>query len=145
MQMEHLSCKTPEMVRKEFYTRLLAYNLMRTVMFQASVEYGDAPSGISFQATIQHLHNFGFALAYADARILDYLYAVFGFQRAITHPTWTSRTKTQEAKTQELQVSSQTQKTTPNETHCLGGTLMSVPFHLAQFLKVKSTCHDGHF
>ena len=74
MQMEHLSCKTPEMVRKEFYTHLLAYNLIRTIMSQASVEYGGEPSGISFQATIQHLHNFSYALAYADAWILDRLY-----------------------------------------------------------------------
>ena len=74
MQMEHLSCKTPEMVRKEFYTHLLAYNLIRTIMYQASVEYGGEPSGISFQATIQHLRNFSYALAYADAWILDRLY-----------------------------------------------------------------------
>ena len=74
MKMEHLPCKTPEMVRKEFYMHLLAYNLIRTIMYQSSVEYGGEPLGISFQATIQHLHNFSYALAYADAEILDCLY-----------------------------------------------------------------------
>jgi hypothetical protein len=82
MQMEHLSCKTPEMVRKEFYMHLLAYNLIRSIMYQASVEScperspGDSgePLRISFQASIQHLHNFSYALAYADAEILDCLY-----------------------------------------------------------------------
>jgi hypothetical protein len=74
MKMEHLLCKTPEMARKEFYVHLLAYNLIRTVMYQSSVEYGVAPLSISFQATIQHLHNFSYALAYADAEILDCLY-----------------------------------------------------------------------
>lgn len=74
MKMEYLSCKTPEMARKEFYIHLLAYNLVRTIMYQSSVEYGGEPPGISFQATIQHLHNFSYALAYADAEILDCLY-----------------------------------------------------------------------
>ena len=71
MKMEHLSCKTPQMARKEFY---MHYNLIRAIMFQASAEYGDAPTGISFQATIQHLHTFGYALAYANAEILHHLY-----------------------------------------------------------------------
>ena len=74
MKMEHLPCKTPQMVRKEFYIHLLAYNLIRTIMFQASVEYGDTPLGISFQATIQHEHNFSYALAYAHADVVDRLY-----------------------------------------------------------------------
>jgi hypothetical protein len=74
MKMEHLPCKTPHMVRKEFYIHLLAYNLIRTIMFQASVEYGDTPLGISFQATIQHEHNFSYALAYAHADVVDRLY-----------------------------------------------------------------------
>jgi hypothetical protein len=74
MKMEHLPCKTPQMVRKEFYVHLLAYNLIRTIMFQASVKYGDTPLGISFQATIQHQHNFSYALVYADAEVVDRLY-----------------------------------------------------------------------
>jgi len=74
MQMEHLSSKTPHMVRNEFYVHLLAYNLIRTLMFQASVEHEIAPLSISFQATIQHLSNFTYALAYADAQHRSYLY-----------------------------------------------------------------------
>jgi len=74
MKMEHLPSKTPQMVRKEFYIHLLAYNLIRTIMFQASEEYGGTPLGISFQATIQHQHNFSYALAYADAEVVDRLY-----------------------------------------------------------------------
>lgn len=74
MKMEHLPCKTPQMVRKEFYTHLLAYNLIRTIMFQASVEYGGTPLGISFQATIQHQHSFSYALAYAAPEVVDRLY-----------------------------------------------------------------------
>jgi IS4 transposase len=32
MQMRELRCKTPEMVRKEVWTHILAYNLIRTLM-----------------------------------------------------------------------------------------------------------------
>lgn len=52
----------------------LSNSLIRTIMFQASVEYGSTPLGISFQATIQHQHNFSYALAYADAEVVDRLY-----------------------------------------------------------------------
>ena len=42
MQMEHISNKTPdktqEMVRKSFYVHLLAYNLVRLLMYQSSVK-----------------------------------------------------------------------------------------------------------
>jgi hypothetical protein len=34
--MEMLTAKTPEMVRKEIWTHLLAYNLLRTLMEQAA-------------------------------------------------------------------------------------------------------------
>ncbi len=36
MQMEVLRCKTPDMVHKEIWTHLLAYNLLRTVMAVAA-------------------------------------------------------------------------------------------------------------
>src|SRR5262249_5339401 len=36
MQMRELRCKTPELVRKEVWTHILAYNLIRTVMAQAA-------------------------------------------------------------------------------------------------------------
>ena len=36
MQMDVLRCKTPEMVEKEIWAHLLAYNLLRTVMAVAA-------------------------------------------------------------------------------------------------------------
>ena len=39
MQMEILRCKTPEMVHKEIWTHLLAYNLLRTVMSVAAEDH----------------------------------------------------------------------------------------------------------
>ena len=40
MQMDVLRCKTPELVRKEIWTHVLAYNLIRTVMAQAAAKHG---------------------------------------------------------------------------------------------------------
>ncbi len=76
MRMEHLSSKTPEMARKEFYVHLLAYNLIRTIMFQSVSEHDVKPLELSFQATIQHHSNFSHALANADAEERKRLYIV---------------------------------------------------------------------
>ena len=43
MQMDVLRCKTPEMVHKEIWAHLLAYNLLRTVMAVAAAENGIEP------------------------------------------------------------------------------------------------------
>jgi hypothetical protein len=53
-----LRCKTPEMVRKEIWTHILAYNLIRTIMAQAAAVHGLLPRTISFKATIQTLDAF---------------------------------------------------------------------------------------
>src|SRR5919202_1118580 len=39
MQMGELRCKAPELVRKEVWTHILAYNLIRTVMAQAAARH----------------------------------------------------------------------------------------------------------
>ena len=39
MQMDVLRCKTPELVRKEVWMHLLAYNLIRTIMAQAATKH----------------------------------------------------------------------------------------------------------
>jgi hypothetical protein len=46
MQMDVLRCKTPEMLRKEIWAHVLAYNLLRTVMAVAAAESG---GGVSSQ------------------------------------------------------------------------------------------------
>ncbi len=56
--MDILSCETPEMVRKEIYVYLLAYNLLRSVMYEAGTTSGLNPIRLSLQATRQHLNNF---------------------------------------------------------------------------------------
>ena len=58
MQMDLLRCKTPELVRKEIWTHVLAYNLIRTIMAQTASQHGIEPRSISFKATIQILAAF---------------------------------------------------------------------------------------
>jgi len=58
MQMHELRCKTPESVRKEIWTHVLAYNLIRTLMAQAATTHGILPRTISFKGTIQALEAF---------------------------------------------------------------------------------------
>ena len=58
LQMDILRCKTPELVRKEIWTHILAYNLIRTIMAQAATKYGVEPRTISFKGTVQTLKAF---------------------------------------------------------------------------------------
>ena len=58
MKMEILRCKTPELVRKEIWTHLLAYNLIRTIIAQAAIKHGQAPRSISFKGAMQTLEAF---------------------------------------------------------------------------------------
>ena len=58
LHMDMLRCKTPELVRKEVWMHVLAYNLIRTVMAQAASRPGIAPRTVSFKATLQVLEAF---------------------------------------------------------------------------------------
>ncbi len=50
--------KTPELVRKEVWTHILAYNLIRTIMVQAAHQHEIQPREISFKGTMQTLEAF---------------------------------------------------------------------------------------
>jgi hypothetical protein len=58
MQMDILRCKTPELVRKEIWTHILAYNLIRTTIAQAAVKHDLEPRTISFKGAVQTLEAF---------------------------------------------------------------------------------------
>jgi len=53
MGMDVLRCKSPEMVRREMWTCLLAYNLIRRAMLQSAQEAGVLPRTLSFAAAVQ--------------------------------------------------------------------------------------------
>lgn len=62
MKMDVLTCQTPEMVRKEVWTHLLAYNLVRKVMAQTAQAQGKRPRQLSFAAAMQTLDAFRWLL-----------------------------------------------------------------------------------
>ena len=53
--LDHVRCKSPSMVRKELWTTLLAYNLIRTTAAAAALLHGKQPRQISFTGTCQHV------------------------------------------------------------------------------------------
>lgn len=69
-----LRCKSPEMVRKEVWAHLLAYNLIRGVMAQAAEELGCHPRKLSFTGALQAMTSFAERLLEADAEKFEELY-----------------------------------------------------------------------
>lgn len=55
LNLEHVRCKSPEMVRRELWTTLLAYNLIRTTAASAALLHGKQPRQISFTSTCQYV------------------------------------------------------------------------------------------
>ena len=58
MGMHHLKCQTPDMVQKELWSYLLAYNLIRVKMAQAAAVHHRQPRSLSFTAAQTHIQNF---------------------------------------------------------------------------------------
>ena len=73
MGMEHVQSKSPEMVRKEFYVHLLAYNLIRATLWESGIKHQVHPLRLSFKGSIQHVLNFVPILAIIKDR--DIIYA----------------------------------------------------------------------
>jgi hypothetical protein len=63
LQMDILRCKTPALVRKELWARVLAYNLIRTVVARAATTRGVEPRSVSFKGAVQTLEAFQPVLA----------------------------------------------------------------------------------
>jgi len=64
MQMKHLRCKTPEMVEKEIWAHMLAYNLMRQTMSEAALVHDVLPRHLSFKGAVQMVNSFATYLAH---------------------------------------------------------------------------------
>jgi hypothetical protein len=74
--MEMLRGKTPQMVRKEIYVHLMAYNLLRTLMWEAGKKAGVSPGQVSWPATRQHFGHFISKLADAGVKKRQQLYGI---------------------------------------------------------------------
>lgn len=62
LQMEMLRTKTPEMVRKEVWMHMLAYNLIRGAAAEAAEAHGARPRRLSFKGALQTMTAFQDAL-----------------------------------------------------------------------------------
>jgi hypothetical protein len=74
--MDVLRCKTPEMVAKEIWACLLAYNLIRQTMLQAALARKRSPRQLSFTAAMQKIAASWATLAVCDQETLVLLVAV---------------------------------------------------------------------
>jgi hypothetical protein len=74
MQMDVLRTKTPEMVRKEIWMHLLAYNLIRGVMAEAALRHDLHPRDVSFKGALQTLSAYRPLVERAAADELPALY-----------------------------------------------------------------------
>jgi DDE family transposase len=63
LEMETLRGRSPDMVRKEAYTRLIAHNLIRGTIAQAATEHSVVLERISFKGTLDAVRHFTHALA----------------------------------------------------------------------------------
>jgi hypothetical protein len=71
MPMDELRGRTPEVVRKEVWVHVLAYNLIRTVMAEAAARHGIPPRSISFTGAMQTLGAFEPLLATGPTRTAE--------------------------------------------------------------------------
>jgi hypothetical protein len=98
MKMDVLRCKSPEMVRKEIWAHLLAYNLLRTVMAVAAAESEVEPRKISFKGAKQAVTAFAPKIEAAPpavrARLIDALLATVAYHRVGNRPgRWEPRAR----------------------------------------------------
>jgi hypothetical protein len=77
LQMEILSGKSEDVVRKEIYMHFIAYNLIRALMWQAAQEHGRSLPRLSFAGTVQRLQ-----------AVAPYLWLFAGTAKAIQLHKW---------------------------------------------------------
>jgi hypothetical protein len=98
MKMDVLRCKTPEMVRKEIWAHLLAYNLLRTVMAVAAAENDTEPRRVSFKGAKQSVTAFAPKIEAARpeerAALIDALLTAIAYHRVGDRPgRWEPRAR----------------------------------------------------
>ena len=69
LDMDMLRCKSPEMVRREIWTCLLAYNLIRKTMLESALQAGRSPRQLSFAAAMQKIAASWNAILICDDRV----------------------------------------------------------------------------
>lgn len=62
LAMDVLKCKAPEMISKELWMHLIAYNLIRSLMLQAACQFNVELSRISFKGSVDTLRQWAWAI-----------------------------------------------------------------------------------
>jgi putative transposase len=90
LQMDVLRCQSPELVDKEIWVHMLAYNIIRGLMATAAAKSGAAPRELSFKATLQALTAFRDTMRTADpekrAQLWDAMFDVIAYDRVGDRP-----------------------------------------------------------
>jgi hypothetical protein len=85
-----LRCKTPAMVRKEVWARLVAYNLIRAVLARAALDLDCPPRELSFKGGLQAVRAFAERLLGATgstaAQLYEWLLIVIGSHQVGDRP-----------------------------------------------------------
>jgi hypothetical protein len=68
LKLDMLRGRSPEMVQKELYVRLIAHNLIRCIVAQAAAEHGVALERVSFKGSLDALRHFSHAMARARSK-----------------------------------------------------------------------------
>jgi hypothetical protein len=84
MQMEHLRCKSPAMVRKEIDAHLIAYNLIRDLIVRTSLLFDTSPKLLSHKGAVQALNAFSEKLQPGARNLSDLERALY--QSIFEHP-----------------------------------------------------------
>jgi len=90
MQMDVLRCKTPEMVDKEIWVHMLAYNIIRDFMAIAAAKNSVRPRQLSFKGTLQAVSAFRDSLRTANrtrhAELWEAMFVVMAYDRVGDRP-----------------------------------------------------------
>lgn len=68
MQMDHLRCKSPQMVRKEIHCHMIGYNLVRAAMLASALRFDLCPTQLSFTGALQAVEEFAASLRLGSGR-----------------------------------------------------------------------------
>jgi hypothetical protein len=90
MQMDVLRCQSPDMVEKEIWVHMLAYNIIRAFMATAALKTGAQPRELSFKGTLQAVSAFRDTMRMADpeqrVQLWNAMFVVIGYNRVGNRP-----------------------------------------------------------
>ncbi len=71
MQMDHLRCKSPQMVRKEIQCHMIGYNLVRCAILASALKFELCPSRLSFTGAMQAIEELAASLRLGSVRRVE--------------------------------------------------------------------------